>query len=133
MDSISIRQYKMYRGMIRNTSSRSRLDAPDKSVHQASQMILQIPDGLPNRALGHSKLLRPIRLDNTIPGVQFSREDRLPDGVPDLLPENFPMRNWLRFSAKTSISDRPVSSKCWICVARSTSRPLLTDISDVPM
>ena len=45
-----------------------------------------------------------------------------------LEPESF-MRSWWRSSARTSTCARQASSRCWICAARSTSRPRLTATS----
>ncbi len=58
-------------------------------LHQAHG--LQVPDGLPHGALGHPQLLGPIGLDDPVPRIQLSGKNRLPDGVPDLLPKHLPV------------------------------------------
>ena len=52
---------------------------------------LQIPDGLPYRALGHSQLLGPIGFNDPVPRIQLPGKNRLPDGVANLLPEHLPV------------------------------------------
>ena len=55
-------------------------------LHQA--LGLQIPDRLPNGALGNAQLLGPKGLDDLVPRVKLPGENSLPDGASDLLAEH---------------------------------------------